>query len=201
MQSDRRVRRKNWSELIDRVRNPTDDEDPQGVLRGVGLPPVLSAMGTGTRSRRASAGVPEQAAQALTGMREPEWNTLLVALSLDIDGKSENKIRNRLVREVERSRERDRFWPAAARRKPCACGRSPADDYTIDLIQLAIYQLRVPAAFDTQYKLAEWFGYSESHWRNTMHKPFGVVWGPLQLWFMSAIAHIEKRLARGRRNQ
>lgn len=131
---------------------------------------------------------------AVQGMPTKQYDALLVAIQAHQAPRS--RVTARLHTVVERSIERDGFWPEKIRRRPCGCGRLPAETYHPDLIELAIRELEDPRSYGTQRQRAEWFGLSEPHWKKIMRDPYGVVWNQLSAWYEAGVDHIQRRLKR-----
>jgi len=158
-----------------------------------------TAHGRSSRSRKPAITQTEFASDCLVGMPARYWEAIQVATGADT--RARHKVTARLLNVVSRSMDRDGvmprgIWPDKLRRRPCTCGRLPADAYHLDLIELAIRELEDPGTYSIHRQRAEWFGLSEQHWRKMMRQPYGVVWGELQGWFENGISHIERRLAK-----
>jgi hypothetical protein len=160
--------------------------------RRAGLNVKVTATGNTTRPSKSGGSLSSHAADLTAGMSKADWHAILWTISLDPE--SQKFLTSALGREIDRSQQRDKFWPTNLRRQACDCGRVASDDYTKDLARLALMELATPHLFSTHRQRANWFGLSQQHWRQTMLKAYAV---PVTLcfqWFGNGCAHIARQL-------
>lgn len=162
------------------------------------LPSIRSAIGRDHR-RVSTTARHEAAADALSNMPKRSWQALQTAIGADMGAR--DAVIARLMKEAWRSQQRDPFWPANLNRRPCRCRRAASANYTEDLVQLAVLQLEDPFRFATHDARANWFGLSNAHWRRAAQAPYELLSGRVWHWYHAGIGHIERRLARRRRER
>lgn len=159
------------------------------------LSPTRTALG-GSTYKPSRFSIAEVAADALVGIPERNWKTL--QCSIGVPGDARSIVMARLWTQVQHSKRSDKFWPDKIRRRGCRCGRAPAENYALDIVEMAIRSLENPAKFSTHQARADWFGMSESHWRAVGSKPFDHVSAHLWSWYHAGIGHIQNRINRRR---
>jgi hypothetical protein len=157
---------------------------------------IRSADGSQSRSGSTHS-VAEVAADALVGMSGRSWNTIQVAVGMSSTARA--SLQRSLARVARQLQQRERIWPDTIRRQCCSCGRTAAEDYIPDLVELALMHLEQPMALRQQTTRAQWFGMSERNWHRVAARPFDQVAAHLWSWYFAGIGHIQGRLRR--RNQ
>ena len=155
-------------------------------------PSVRSAQGRDS-GRISRFSIAEVAAYALVGMPDRNWQALQCAIG--VGDNARGAIFARVHTKAIRSREDDQFWPAKVRRRRCACGRAPAQDYLLDIVELSIRQLEDPVVYNTNHARADWFGMSERNWYGVMRRPYDAVSAHLWFWYHAGIGHIQNRVS------
>lgn len=157
------------------------------------------ATADGRQSRPKSKGgsLHETAAELVAGMPDIEWAAILWVI--DDDRPSYKSLYGKLHSYANHSVKVDRFWPATVRRARSKEGRAPAEDYTLDLIHLALLELQSPGRYSTHGSRADWFGLSQQHWRRIMDRPYGVLQSRTFTWFGGGCGHIAKRINQRRK--
>lgn len=197
--ADRRdPRHRQYHAVVQRLEREFDllrKELPSGARLPVDLP---SALGSGTYSRRASAGIQELVADATQKMPRAHLNAVLFACAHD--PAAQRDLEERLIRKARKSQQRDGFWPARIRRRKTKEGITPTDDYALDLVTLALMELLHPGEFGPVIVKADWFGISREYWYPTVAKPYAVLQQTTAIWFGEGCAHICERLRRRARH-
>lgn len=168
-------------------------------LERSGVKGLHTAKGTQSRSGKRPETIDtlnDIASDGLRGMPQTHMRAIEWAILNQAD--AGERLFRKLYRlgQVSRSDARSGSWPARLRRKRCACGRAPSDDYLPDLVTLALLELAHPERFSTHEKRATWFGLSVQHWKTTMRHPYGILRDRSMSWFDLAIDHIERQLRR-----
>lgn len=158
---------------------------------------ALTARGTHTRGRPSGSSIPD-AASALADMKQQAWLAILVSLKAG-DG-SRQAVYRRLVRSGEKRLGTPGF-PAELRRKHHPGRPAPAENYILDLAELAILELEDPATWSPVVVKATFASVSRSQWYATMRRPADFLSHLLWSWYYEGLGHIENRLraARGSR--
>lgn len=162
------------------------------------LPPIRTVGGTtSTKSKAARETLEEVAADALKGMAMRSMDAILVALGADDDALE--RTRTRLHREVKIGKEkRPQEWPKV-RRARFPSGHHPCEDYSLDMVELAMIELRVPTAFRAVHQRAEWLGVSERTFYRHLKKAHDHLQSELFTWYLVGESHIGGRLAARRK--
>ena len=132
------------------------------------------------------------AVDALLGMFDRNWHAL--QLSIGVGEAVRPILVRRLIRTANRMKNEERIWPNRIRRRCCPCGRAPAPDYVLDLVELAVRHLEDPYNYRHQRTRAEWFGISESHWHAVARRPFDQTAAHVWSWYYAGIGHIQHRI-------
>ncbi len=183
-----KVRPMNWRLMIGRKGN----DDKVEIW-----PSIRTALGTQTPCAT-SHRVAEVAADALCGMHVRNWYTLQCAIG--IGDAVRPMLANKLLRIAYRLKNEERIWPDKVRRRQCACGRYPNQDYVPDLVELSIRELEYPFLYKTHRVKHEWFGVSEAHWHARVRQPYDAVSAHIWYWYHAGIGHIQHRIVQCKRS-